>query len=136
MNVFNLNTFESIFPYFFILKTSQSRKLIAAKVSNFTANNETSFLKQGRGGPFQTMHVMRKPVMTPRLNQRTNRPVNAHLISGPRIGTKYTKPKTQGQEMTLTFNTKLRSFTEFVVCIYKFSGNWLQLFLKYPLFFP
>ena len=25
-------------------------------------------------------------------NQRTNGPVNAHLISGPRISTKYTKP--------------------------------------------
>ena len=26
-------------------------------------------------------------------NQRTNGPVNAHLIPGPRIGTKYTKPE-------------------------------------------
>ena len=25
-------------------------------------------------------------------NQRTNGPLNAHLISGPRISTKYTKP--------------------------------------------
>ena len=25
-------------------------------------------------------------------NQRTNGPVNAHLISGPRMSTKYTKP--------------------------------------------
>ena len=39
-------------------------------------------------------------------NQRTNGPVNAHLISGPHISTKYTKPgKKQGKEMTLTFNT-------------------------------
>ena len=32
----------------------------------------------------------------------------------------------QCQEMTLTFNTHLLSFTELVVCIYKFSGHWLQ----------
>ena len=37
-------------------------------------------------------------------DQRTNGSVNAHLISGPHISTKYTKPK-KGQEMTLTFNT-------------------------------
>ena len=68
-------------------------------------------------------------------NQRTNGPVNAHLISGPRISTKYTKPgKKQGQEMNLTFNTHLLSFTELVVCIYKFSGHLLQWFLRYPLF--
>ena len=36
--------------------------------------------------------------------------------------------KTQGQEMTLavTFNTHLLSFTELVVCTFKFSGHWLQ----------
>ena len=33
-------------------------------------------------------------------NQRTNGPVNAHLISGPNISTK----QKQGQEMTLTLN--------------------------------
>ena len=27
-----------------------------------------------------------------KINQRTNGPVNAQLISGPRISTKYTKP--------------------------------------------
>ena len=62
-------------------------------------------------------------------NQRTNGPVNAHLISGPRISTKFTKPgKKHGQEMTLTvtFNTHLLSFTELVVCTFKFSGHWLQ----------
>ena len=34
----------------------------------------------------------------------------------------------QGQEMTLTLNTSLLSFTELhvVVCIYQFSGHWLQ----------
>ena len=60
-------------------------------------------------------------------NQRTNGPLNAHLLSGPRKSTKHTKPrKKQGQEMTLTFSTHLTSFTELVVCIYKFSGHWLQ----------
>ena len=36
--------------------------------------------------------------------------------------------KKQGQEMTLTvtFNTHLLSFTELVVCTFKFSGRWLQ----------
>ena len=67
-------------------------------------------------------------------NQRTNGPVNTHLISGPRISTTHTKPEKQGQEMTLTFNTQLLSFNELVVCIYKFSGHWLQHFFKYPLF--
>ena len=43
----------------------------------------------------------------PILNQRTNGPVNAHLISGPSISTKHTNLKNQGQEMTLTFNTHL-----------------------------
>ena len=50
-------------------------------------------------------------------NQRTNGPVNAHLISGPRIRTKYYKTwKKQGKEMTLTvtFNTHLLSFTKLV----------------------
>ena len=36
--------------------------------------------------------------------------------------------------MTLILNTHLLSFTGLVVCIYNFSGEWLQLFLKYPLF--
>ena len=35
--------------------------------------------------------------------------------------------------MTLTLNNLL-SFTEVVVCIYQFSGHWLQYLLKYPLF--
>ena len=35
------------------------------------------------------------------INQRTNGPVNAHLISGPNLSTKQKK----GQEMTLTLNT-------------------------------
>ena len=35
------------------------------------------------------------------VNQRTNGPVNAHLIYGPNISTK----QKQGQEMTLTLNT-------------------------------
>ena len=34
--------------------------------------------------------------------------------------------KKQGKEMTFTFNTHLLTFTELVVCIYKFSGHWLQ----------
>ena len=38
------------------------------------------------------------------LNQRTNGPVNAHLISGPSNSPKHTKPGKQGPEMTLTFN--------------------------------
>ena len=60
-------------------------------------------------------------------NQITNGPVIAHLISGPSKSTKHAKPeKKQGQEITLTFNTNLLSFTELVVCIYKFSGHWLQ----------
>ena len=45
-------------------------------------------------------------------NQRTICSVNAHLI-WPRKSTKQTKPrKKQGKEMTLTFNTRLLSFTE------------------------
>ena len=59
-------------------------------------------------------------------DQRTNGPVNPHLISGSRISTKYTKPGKQGQEMNLTINTHLLSFTELVVCIYKFLGHLLQ----------
>ena len=48
-------------------------------------------------------------------------------MSGPSRSTKHTKPeKKQGDEMTLTFNTHLRSFTELVVYIYKFAGHWLQ----------
>ena len=35
------------------------------------------------------------------INQRTNGPVNAHLISGSNLSTK----QKQGQEMTLTLNT-------------------------------
>ena len=65
------------------------------------------------------------------LDQRTNGPVNAHLISGPSKSTKHTKP---GKNPERTFNTHLLSFTELVVCIYKFSGHWLQQFLKFPLF--
>ena len=34
--------------------------------------------------------------------RRPNGPVNAHLIPGPRISTKYTNLEKQGQEMTLT----------------------------------
>ena len=59
-------------------------------------------------------------------NQRTNGPGNAHLISEPRISTKYTKNWRKGQEMTLTFNTRLISCTEIAVCVYKFSGHRLQ----------
>ena len=32
----------------------------------------------------------------------------------------------QGQEMALTLNTNLLSFTELVVCIYQYLGHWLQ----------
>ena len=48
--------------------------------------------------------------------------------------TKHTSPEKQGQEMSLTFKSHLLSFTELVVCIYKFSDHWLQKFLKFPLF--
>ena len=40
----------------------------------------------------------------------------------------------QGQEMTLTFNTHTPSYIHFNVCYYQFSGDWLQQFLKNPLF--
>ena len=48
---------------------------------------------------------------TKTLNQRTNGPVNAHLISWPsNLSTKPTKPgKIYGKEMTLTFNTHIPS---------------------------
>ena len=71
---------------------------------------------------------MSKETNNYRKDQMTNGPVNAHLISGPRISIKHTKPGKQGQEMTLmvTFNTHLISFTELVVCTLKFSGHWLQ----------
>ena len=48
--------------------------------------------------------------LTSELNQRTNGPVNAHLISWPGKSTKHTKPgKKYGKEMTLTFNTHTSS---------------------------
>ena len=40
----------------------------------------------------------------------------------------------QGQGMTLTFYTHIPSIAKSVVCNYKFSGHWLQKFLKNPLF--
>ena len=46
------------------------------------------------------------------LNQRTNGPVNAHLISGPRITTKHGNVEKQGLEMTLTFNTHFHLLNE------------------------
>ena len=70
-------------------------------------------------------------------NQRTNGPVNAHLISGPRISTKHTKPgKKQGQKMTLNFNTHLLS-TELVVCNYNFQATGCNSLLSihcFPIF--
>ena len=42
-------------------------------------------------------------------NQRTNGPVNAHLISWPSKYKKYKTWKTYGKEMTLTFNTHIPS---------------------------
>ena len=36
--------------------------------------------------------------------------------------------------MTLTFNTHISSYIQLDVCSYYFSGHWLQLFLKTPLF--
>ena len=60
-------------------------------------------------------------------HQRTNGPVNAHLISGPRIST-----VPQNMEKTRSRNyldgdlQYSLSFTELVVCTFKFSGRWLQ----------
>ena len=41
--------------------------------------------------------------------QRTNGPVNAHLISGPRKHKTFKIWKIYGKEMTLTFNTHIPS---------------------------
>ena len=79
-------------------------------------------------------HMMRQICVRHLLQQKNNKyihrtigPVNAHLISGPSKSTKHTKPgKKQGQEMTLTINTQVLSFTELVVYIYKFSGHLLK----------
>ena len=42
-------------------------------------------------------------------NQRTNGPVNAHLISWPSKAKTYKTWKIYGKEMTLTFNTHIPS---------------------------
>ena len=55
-------------------------------------------------------------------------PVNAHLISGPRISTKYAKPGKKGKEITLTVNTHLLSLAELVVCIYIFQATGCNSF--------
>ena len=60
-------------------------------------------------------------------NQRTNGPVNAHLMSWPSKAQNIKKNrKIYGKEMTLTFNTQIPSLTQLVVCIYQLSGHWLQ----------
>ena len=41
------------------------------------------------------------------INQRTNGPVNAHLISWPSKAQEYKTWKIYGKEMTLTFNTHI-----------------------------
>ena len=63
-----------------------------------------------------------------KVNQKTNGPVNAHLISGPRISTNYTKPgkKTRSRNDLDGDLQYSLSFTELVVCTFKFSGHWLQ----------
>ena len=59
--------------------------------------------------------------------QRTNGPVNAHLISWPTKAQNIQKTwKIYGKKTTLTFNTHIPSKTQLVVCIYQLSGHWLQ----------
>ena len=41
---------------------------------------------QGKGKSASVNHLKKK------ITKRTNGPVNAHLVSGPSISTKYTKP--------------------------------------------
>ena len=48
-------------------------------------------------------------------NQRTNGPVNAHLISWPSKAQDIQNLEKQGQEMTLTFYTHITSETQLVV---------------------
>ena len=69
------------------------------------------------------------PAAVYKINQRTNDPINAHLIYGPSINLTKTR---SGNDLDLQYSFTL--FTELVVCIYKFSGHWLHKFLKYPLF--
>ena len=40
----------------------------------------------------QSLHIDKTTIATRVTNQRTNGPVNAHLISGTSISTKHTKP--------------------------------------------
>ena len=50
------------------------------------------------------------------IDQRTNGPVNAHLISGPSKRTNIQNLKKQGQKMTLSFNTHLLSLPKSIIC--------------------
>ena len=53
-----------------------------------------------------SLHIQ-KPLRITKGNQRTNGPVNAHLISWPRKAQNI--PKIYGKEMTLTFDTHIPS---------------------------
>ena len=44
------------------------------------------------GGPYGRLAVMLHTLFSLNINQRTNGPVNVHLISGSSVSTKHTKP--------------------------------------------
>ena len=67
------------------------------------------------------------------INQRTNGPVNAHLISCTKAQN-IQNLENISKEMTLTFNTQIPSYIQLDVCSYYLSCHWLQYFLKNPLF--
>ena len=52
--------------------------------------------------------------MVEKSNQRTNGPVNAHLISWPSKAQNIQTWKIYGKEMTLTFNTHISSLTQLI----------------------
>ena len=66
------------------------------------------------------------PSSSQTLNQRTNGPVNAHLISWPSIAQNIQNLEIYGKEMTLTYNSHIPSFTQLVDCIYQLAGHWMQ----------
>ena len=72
------------------------------------------------------------------INQRTNGPVNAHLISSPSKAQNIQNLEIYGKEMTLTFNTHIPSQNQSAVCSYQLSGYRVHSSRKIHcfLFFP
>ena len=64
------------------------------------------------------------------MNQRTNGPVNAHLVSGPSISTKHTKTWIKMTEQTLTLITQNSSFTHSVFFINQYQVTGCKNFQR------